>query len=576
METKQGSRRYKALLATLVAAVVCVVVLLGYSRGQTDVTSAAAAGSTGIISGSVTADRGEVRAFRVQARDVVHRVTYTVFTYRGAYQIFNLPPSTYELRIIEEGFDSPVQQVTLGSGETQMANLALTAKADSASVEALEFDALYPPGPGRDILLTNCFGCHGSQGWHERTGRNEAGWRAGVDRMSDVKTYLARGKIAGIALPPMHEHPLSPAQRDTVVKYLAANFPPGRQRTLKLDPLVRDEEALAQALYVLYDLPDVSSHQFADGKPTRGTHDVYPSEVRPGTVWMVGLGAGSILAVDTRQPEFAKRTQEWTIPVDGNLNVRPHGIVERHGRVYHTSLTLDGVGEFDPATGRSQIYSAPSKGGGGHTLRVDSKGNIWFTTLYGPSRIIRVDAVTKKVTEYDPTKGAANWYGIVVDNRDRVWASGSRLAHGVFMYDPATDKWTSYPMSATGRRVTVDPQGKVWAVQYFGNAIARIDPDTGQVTEYKLPLKHGNPYEGWADLEGNIWMDNAMYNSLVKFDPSRQAFTYFPFPILDAHTPKMEVDAEGTLWFGLGSPTRDKLAAFKPRGNVPAGPLATQ
>ena len=52
-------------------------------------------GKTGVIGGRVTADRGEVRALRVQAKDTVHRMAYTVFTNKGQYQIFNLPPSSY-------------------------------------------------------------------------------------------------------------------------------------------------------------------------------------------------------------------------------------------------------------------------------------------------------------------------------------------------------------------------------------------------------------------------------------------------------------------------------------------------
>lgn len=569
MHARMGSRRRTTTLTTFAAVITFLGV--GFFLWPVQTGVAQNSGTEGVISGSVTVDRGVVRAFRVQVRDTIHRLTYTVFTNKGQYDVFNLPSSTYELRVVEEGFDSPVHTVTLNSGETKTADLALKAREPGAGPELVDFDTLYPPGPGRDILVRSCFGCHGSVGWHRRAGRTEAGWRRGLDRMSDVKTYLAIGKIAGIALPPMFDQPLPAHERETVIKYLAAHFPLGRTpRDLKLDPLVRDEDALAQAVYILYDLPAVQGGDFSDGTtPGRGTHDVYPSEAMPGTVWVTGLGAGSVLAVNTLQLDYANRTKEWRVPIPGNLNVRPHSIVEHDGRVYHTSLTLDGVGEFNPTTGESRIYSAPTKGGGGHTLRVDSKGNIWFTTIYGRSRINRVDAVTKEVTEYDPSNGGANWYGIVIDKQDRVWASGSRLAQGVFMYDPRTDKWTSYPMSATGRRVTIDPQGKAWSNQYFGNAIASVDPETGKVTEYKLPLKYGNPYEGWSDLEGNIWIDNAVYNSLVKFDQSTETFTYFPFPILNAHAPKIEVDEQGTLWFGLGSPRRDRLAAFKPKGNVP-------
>ena len=89
-----------------------------------------------VISGSVTTDRGVVRAFRVRAADTVHKITYTVFTNKGRYQIFNLPASRYDIQVIEEGYDSPVEHVEVKAGESKTANLELKAKvaADGAEI----------------------------------------------------------------------------------------------------------------------------------------------------------------------------------------------------------------------------------------------------------------------------------------------------------------------------------------------------------------------------------------------------------------------------------------------------------
>ena len=64
--------------------------------------------ATGVIAGSVTADHGEVRALRVKAHDTVRRIAYTVYTHDGRYRIFNLPPSTYDVSVVEEAFESPI------------------------------------------------------------------------------------------------------------------------------------------------------------------------------------------------------------------------------------------------------------------------------------------------------------------------------------------------------------------------------------------------------------------------------------------------------------------------------------
>ena len=99
---------------------------------------------------------------------------------------------------------------------------------------------------------------------------------------------------------------------------------------------------------------------------------------------------------------------------------------------------------------------------------------------------------------------------------------------------------------------------------------------TGDVTEFELPLKDGNPYDLWPDAEDNLWVENGIYNSLVKFDQGTQEFTYYPFPEFRAHTPKLDRDPEGTLWFTLKNQSGPGIATLKPHGNVPAAGTQAQ
>ena len=140
------------------------------------------------------------------------------------------------------------------------------------------------------------------------------------------------------------------------------------------------------------------------------------------------------------------------------------------------------------------------------------------------------------------------------------------------MYNQETAAWRSYPMANPARRPAIDSDGKVWAAHYFGNAISRIDPVTGTVTEFELPLKDGNPYDVWPDADDNLWVENGIYNSLVRFDQVTGEFTYFPFPELRAHTPKLDRDRDGTLWFTLRGPSGGPgVAALKPTARAAGG-----
>src|SRR3984893_721446 len=98
--------------------------------------------ANGTISGTVTADQGEVRAFRVKAKDTVHLITYVVFTNKGQYHIYKLPPSKYEIQVMETGFNSPAQTVDLKATETKTVDLALKAKTvRERKVKIVDFDA---------------------------------------------------------------------------------------------------------------------------------------------------------------------------------------------------------------------------------------------------------------------------------------------------------------------------------------------------------------------------------------------------------------------------------------------------
>ena len=565
---------------------------IGFILVSTEIGSAQNAAAAGTISGTVTADRGEVRALRVRAADTVHKITYTVFTNKGRYQIFNLPASSYDVSIIEDNFDAPVQHVGVRAGQTATANLALKAKAVQAQafnvaeaargddanpnanalaarggpVTLVDYDQLYPPGPGRDLLVANCLGCHGPAGWHNRGGKTEEGWRQSV-----IKMMTWQGVPRGNAPPWVTPKKFTDAERETMIKYLAANFPPNHpRRDWKLDTLVRDEDALAQAIYIRWELPPAVGPNFVNsGKPRRNpAEQAFPSPSRPGMLWAADMGASAVLLIDPRDLNYETRMKEYKISHPANLNAAPHGVIEApNGLVYWTEYgpPENNIGELDTKTGVMHRYSAPTTCcSGSHTLRADSKSNIWWTMIYGESKIGKFDAVTKKITEFEPIVGG-NWYGILVDKQDRVWAAGTGTPNLV-MYDQKTEKWTKYPTTHGNRRVALDSKGNIWASQYFGNGVAMVDVATGKVTEYRQPLKYGTVYDVRPDADDNIWAENAIYNSLVRLDRTTNKWTYFPYPMERQHTPKLELGPDGTIWFGLSG----QLTAFKARGNAPA------
>ncbi len=569
MSKKNGSRRTWEVGCVTVG----IMGALGIGLASMLLASgpAEAAGATGVISGKVTADKGKVQALRVQARDTVNRVTYTVFTVGGEYHIYNLPPAEYEVSVLEEEFKSPRPLVKVAAGKSENANLELEAlkplpagkgvglyEQQGKTVDLVDFDTLYPAGPGRDILVQKCFGCHSTaydNHWHRMPGRTKAEWGEAFKRMYDPETYNKK-KIAEIGAPPMLEYPLLEEDKDTLLTYLATNFGPGHpERDYKLDTVVRNEDALSKVQYVTYYYP-----------AQRGSHDVFPSAQLPGTLWGASIGSGYITAVNTGASDPAARYREWEIPNPENhvRGVHPHGVIECKDKIYWTGMADDTIGEMDIKTGAIIRHVMPTRGGGSHTARADSKCNVWATQVYGQSRVVRMDAKTKEMKDWVVLAGA-NWYGITVDQKDRPWAA-SYGAPAAAMFDLKTEQWKVYELSHGIRRITVDPDGKVWGNQYFGNNLVKIDPDTGAIKYYELPVKLAAVYESISDAQGNQWAESQPYNGLFKLNPKTTQWTYYPNPVLRGHTPKMEVDEHGDIWYSM----QGALMTLKPNGNVPA------
>ncbi|OFV95380.1 MAG: hypothetical protein A3H28_02255 [Acidobacteria bacterium RIFCSPLOWO2_02_FULL_61_28] len=542
--------------------------------------SLAAAAETGRVMGSVTADRGAVKGFRVKAKDVVNRIHYTTFTKAGRYQFVELPVGTYDVGILQPGFESPVQTVDVKANQTQRVDIALTAVerppqggggplgtgAAPRDVQLVDYDTLYPPEPGRRELEVTCFGCHWN--FFPRRKHDEKGWREAVSRMLTGPTWNEEREAL---------NPLPPDEvMEPIYKYLAKNFgPDSPNRVLKLDEFVPDEDALSQALYIEYEieLPPVVETPRENRRPDRreyGSHRLHDPFVSPvdGTIWYGASGINAMVQLNPRATTFNERWKEFKFQAPRNVFI--HGnTMDSKGRVYWAEISGGRVGELDPSTGQVIRHKLPTEGSLLQVV-VDSKDNVWYN-LVGGSAIGKIDAKTRKVSQWPTPIPLANPYGLAVDPQDNIWTCG--LGKPVVLkFDPVQEKWTQYPtptQPAGTRRIGVDAKGEVWFAEYAAANLGHIDPKTGKITEYKLPLRYTTPYEAWPDNRGSIWITDGTYNALIRFDVQTKKFTYFPLPQLRWSVPKVEIDKDGTVWFGSRGIQTIVGAAFKLKGNAP-------
>ena len=217
-------------------------------------------GPAGTISGAVTANRdyalseasGEhipaLYAVRVRATAAERHIVYTVFTNKARYQIYNLPPGTYQMSALQDGFDSSGPTVESKAGDAKTADVVLKVREDHLRAQLVDFDTLFPPGPSRDVVMNECMGCHGFEhiSWQRMGGRDEETWRHAEYRMFDQA-----GTSGGSGVPQVNPDGVSMDKRETIIKYWASTFPAGKkQRDFKLDDL-RWTKLLFRGLFTL-------------------------------------------------------------------------------------------------------------------------------------------------------------------------------------------------------------------------------------------------------------------------------------------------------------------------------------
>src|SRR6516165_6743874 len=89
--------------------------------------------------------------------------------------------------------------------------------------------------------------------------------------------------------------------------------------------------------------------------------------------------------------------------------------------------------------------------------------------------------------------------------------------------------------------VIVDTDGIVWYSSFGEQNLGRLDPKSGQVTEYPIPERiPGFPTGGLglrADKDGNLWLRNMYQATIIKFDRKTQSFQFWSLP------PEQNIDA---------------------------------
>ncbi len=283
---------------------------------------------------------------------------------------------------------------------------------------------------------------------------------------------------------------------------------------------------------------------------------------------ILGLGvalASRGAAPGTEVSELKVTIREWDVPTKG---AHPHDpAVGPEGALWFTEQLQNKIGSVDPKTGVFKEYALKVEDSGPHGLVADSNGNIWFTGN-GKGYIGKLDPRTGAVTEYMmPDARAGDPHTAVFDSRGILWFT-VQVGNMVGRLDSQTGKINLKKMQAADARpygIAINSKGIPFFCEFGTNKMAKIDPQTMEITEYKLPAS-ARPRRMAIDAGDDVYFTDFQGGNLGRLDPATGAVRMWPSPGGSGAAPyAIAITPDGLVWYSESGVKPNTIIQFNPR-----------
>ncbi len=219
------------------------------------------------------------------------------------------------------------------------------------------------------------------------------------------------------------------------------------------------------------------------------------------------------------------------------MGVHSFAYSKKDGNIFITPSMQQALLEFDVETKEFTIHHMP-EGLYPHTIRTDEQDRVWFTLALS-SQVAMFDRSQKTFRIYDlPARGLKEW--LIFKSLPLLFSIDAEHRP-----TPSPDREsTGLPMPYG---IDVAPDGTVWVARLYANDLARIDPESGEVSMIDFP--YSGPRRLRADADGNLWIVAFQDSLLVKYDPVEERFTAYELPVVNELPYALNVDRQrGVVW----------------------------
>jgi len=513
----------------------------------------------GTVEGIVTNSSAQpVSGAFVKLKNADRRLTFMVISQAdGHFVADKLPPGSYTVQGVGAGFESSWSEaVDVVEGKPGKVNLSLTTKEGPMLAPAWpgktpeyggedpSSDNL-PDGKGQQLVSERCSTCH-STSVVANSRKDRETWKR------TISTMRRNMKDANLK-------DLSEEEADTILNYVAINFPP----LPKPDPNSRLPRTLMKGEATRY---KVVEYDLVNTKAE--THDI---AVDPdGTGWANQRVGGLVGRLDPSTLEYS----EINPPLTKGQAVRPGNLqISSQGIMW---LPDGGDGNrwlsYDIKNAKWTSYPYPTTmraHAGGNTMAIAPDGVIWNS---GPGAARSFNPKTGEWKNYDsPTwlksGGNPGGYGIAVATDGMVWFAEEAIDK-MARVDPKTGKVEEFKIPISGvalpRRLAADTHDNVWVGLWSAGKLLKIDSETAEMSVYTPPSENSGAYSVSVDKTNDlIWVNLHRVDKIARFNPRTKEWVEFPLPQAESDVRRIEVDQHhpNRIWFsGVGDSAGDGQA----------------
>src|SRR5580700_2679224 len=338
---------------------------------------------TGTVKGP---DGAPVEGAFIQAQNTKTKMSFFVLSdHAGHYRVEKLPAGEYRVQIKATGFRADPKS---GVAVTADQNVALDFVLVSGMVRWNELSIyqakkLWPEENAKQQIFTKCFICHGFQTRMASVRRDADSWKDRLQFMRDAMHFSLGYRV-------------NDQDAAEIAAYLNklygedSAFPKSPTELPAYKETVRPFSSEAMNIaYVEYDMPGPSRMPFS------------AAPAKDGSVWIPNFGiANKISKLDPKTGEM----QDYSVPNVGTAAIHS-AVPAPDGSVWLAEQGSNKIGHWDPATKQITEYQdayvpgmeGKTAGGQKHTLRLDTKGNVWASG----SPLTKFDPETKKFTRFE-------------------------------------------------------------------------------------------------------------------------------------------------------------------------------